>query len=54
MSSGVFESTVSVYNETVADSEGTTQDSAYFAHENRKDVTWGIQVQGEVLDVIPC
>lgn len=46
VSSDLFEGKVAVYIKNFADPDGKVQDSAYFEHESRKDVTWSIQVQG--------
>ena len=54
VSSDAFEGKVAVYIKNFADPEGKVQDSAYFTHESRKDVTWSIQVQGEVLNATLC
>ena len=52
VSSGLFEGKIAVYIKNFADPEGKVQDSAYFAHESRKDVTWSIQVQGESVGAL--
>lgn len=46
VSSDAFEGKVAVYIKNFADPSGKVSDSAYFEHEDRKDVTWSIQVQG--------
>ncbi|KAI0087392.1 DUF1769-domain-containing protein [Irpex rosettiformis] len=49
VSSDVFEGKVAVYIKDFVDARGTVQTSAYFEHEERKDVTWSIQFQGRFL-----
>lgn len=46
VSSDLFDGKIAVYIKNFADPDGKVQDSAYFEHESRKDVTWSIQVQG--------
>jgi hypothetical protein len=46
VSSAGFEGKVAVYIKDYADPNGQVQSSAYFEHEERRDVTWSIQFQG--------
>lgn len=41
-----FEGDIAVYIKNFADPDGEVPDSSYFDQEERKDVTWSIQMQG--------
>jgi Protein of unknown function (DUF1769) len=47
--SNLFEGQVVVNIKGFTNEDGTTLDSEYFEREDRKSITWSIQVQGEYL-----
>ena len=52
VSSEVFEGKVAVFIKGFADPDGKVSQSEYFEHEERRGVTWSIQVQGMDIDVL--
>jgi len=51
ISSDVFEGQVVVNIKGFTNSEGRLRDTEYFRREDRKGITWSIQVQGALLGV---
>jgi len=51
ISSDVFEGQVVVNIKGFTNSEGRLRDTEYFRREDRKGITWSIQVQGTLLGV---
>lgn len=51
--SDAFEGQVLTYIKGFTDGEGTVLESEYFHREDRKGITWSIQVQGTLLDRDP-
>ena len=47
ISSDLFEGQIVVHIKGFADERGVVSESDYFQREDRKDITWSIQVQGE-------
>lgn len=47
-----FEGKITVYIKGFADADGNIGDSPYFKQEERKDVTWSIQVQGQYIRLL--
>lgn len=47
ISSDLFEGQVIAHIQGFTDEQGKVRDSEYFGREDRKNVTWSIQVQGE-------
>ena len=45
--SDLFEGQIVVHIKGFADERGVVSESDYFQREDRKDITWSIQVQGE-------
>lgn len=52
--SDAFEGQLLAYIKGFTDEEGTVLDSEYFHREDRKGITWSIQVQGMLFDSSPC
>lgn len=46
--SDLFEGKVIVHIKGFADEQGVVSESDYFQREDRRDITWSIQVQGEL------
>jgi hypothetical protein len=52
--SDAFEGQVLAYIKGFADDEGNVLQNEYFQREERKGITWSIQTQGTLFDLIPC
>lgn len=54
ISSDMFEGHVVAHIQGFTDEEGNVRESEYFGREERKGVTWSIQVQGECFIIVAC
>ena len=52
ISSDLFEGQIVTHIKGFTDERGVVRDSEYFGREDRKGVTWSIQVQGEPRKVL--
>lgn len=51
--SDLFEGKVIVHIKGFSDEQGVVSESDYFQREDRRDITWSIQVQGELSGPLP-